>query len=39
MIVGRLAYVKQEELKVVLNECEEIGRMLNSLMEKLSQKK
>ena len=39
MIVGRLGYLKQQELKVTLNKCEEIGRMLHSLIEKLSQKK
>ncbi|WP_066121990.1 four helix bundle protein [Geminocystis sp. NIES-3709] len=39
MIVGRLGYIKQEELKILLNKCEEIGRMLHSLMSKLSQKK
>lgn len=39
MIVGRLGYLKDEELKVTLNKCEEIGRMLHSLMEKLAQKK
>jgi len=36
MIVGRYAYVKLEVLKVVFNKCEEIGRMLHSLMEKLT---
>ncbi|WPF87963.1 four helix bundle protein [Cyanobacterium aponinum AL20118] len=39
MIVGRLGYLKEQELKVTLNKCEEIGRMLHSLIEKLSQKK
>ena len=39
MIVGRLGYLKQQELKVTLNKCEEIGRMLHSLMKKLNQKK
>ena len=39
MIVGRLGYLQQQELKVTLNQCEEIGRMLHSLMEKLNQKK
>lgn len=39
IIVGRLAYLKNEELEQVLNKCEEIGKMLNSLMEKLSQRK
>ncbi|WP_330205452.1 four helix bundle protein [Cyanobacterium sp. Dongsha4] len=39
MIVGRLGYLKEQELKVNLNKCEEIGRMLHSLIEKLSQKK
>ncbi|MTF37383.1 four helix bundle protein [Cyanobacterium aponinum AL20118] len=39
MIVGRLGYLKEQELKVTLNKCEEIGRMLHSLIEKLSQNK
>ena len=39
MIAGRLGYLKQQELNVTLNKCEEIGRMLHSLIEKLSQKK
>ncbi|BAQ62480.1 23S ribosomal protein [Geminocystis sp. NIES-3708] len=39
LIVERLEYIKQEELKILLNKCEEIGRMLHSLIEKLSQKK
>ncbi|WP_373478517.1 four helix bundle protein [Geminocystis sp.] len=36
LIVEELEYIKQEELKILLNKCEEIGRMLDSLMEKLS---
>ncbi|AFZ55397.1 four helix bundle protein [Cyanobacterium aponinum] len=39
MIIGRLGYLKEQELKVTLNKCEEIGRMLHSLIEKLSQNK
>ena len=39
IIVGRLAYLKDEELETVLNKCDEIGRMLHSLNEKLSQRK
>ncbi|WP_324282947.1 four helix bundle protein [Cyanobacterium aponinum UTEX 3221] len=39
MIVGRLGYLKEQELKVTLNKCEEIDRMLHSLIEKLSQNK
>ncbi|MBD2394442.1 four helix bundle protein [Cyanobacterium aponinum FACHB-4101] len=39
MIVGRLGYLKEQELKVTFNKCEEIGRMLHSLIEKLSQNK
>ncbi|WPF89754.1 four helix bundle protein [Cyanobacterium aponinum AL20118] len=39
MIVGRLGYLKEQELKVTLNKCEEIGRMLHSLIEKLSHNK
>lgn len=39
LIVERLEYIIQEELKILLNKCEEIGRMLHSLIEKLSQKK
>jgi hypothetical protein len=38
-IVARLAYLKDEELETVLNKCDEIGRMLHSLKEKLSQRK
>ncbi len=39
IIVGRLAYLKDEELETVLNKCDEIGSMLHSLKEKLSQRK
>jgi four helix bundle protein len=39
IIVGRLGYLKNEELEPVLNKCDEIGRMLNILIEKLNQKK
>ena len=39
IIVGQLAYLKQEELEPILNKCDEIGKMLHSLMEKLGQRK
>ena len=39
IIVGRLEYVKQEELKAILTQCEEVGRMRHSLITKLNQRK
>jgi four helix bundle protein len=37
LIAGRLSYLENEELQPVLDECDEIGKMLNSLIEKLRQ--
>ena len=39
LITGRLSYLKNSELQHVLELSDEIGRMLNSLMEKLKEKK
>ncbi|WP_075898426.1 four helix bundle protein [Moorena bouillonii] len=39
LITGRLSYLKNSELQPVLELSDEIGRMLNSLMEKLKEKK
>ncbi|NEO70325.1 four helix bundle protein [Moorena sp. SIO3H5] len=39
LITGRLSYLKNYELQPVLELSDEIGRMLNSLMEKLKEKK
>jgi four helix bundle protein len=37
LIAGRLSYLENQELQPVLDECDEIGKMLNSLIEKLRQ--
>ena len=39
LITGRLSYLKNSELQPVLELSDEIGIMLNSLMEKLKEKK
>ncbi|WP_424096776.1 four helix bundle protein [Moorena producens] len=39
LITGRLSYLKNSELQPVLELSDEIGRMLNSLMEKLKENK
>ena len=39
IIVVRLSYMKHEELEPVLNKCDEIGKMLHSLIAKLGQRK
>jgi four helix bundle protein len=39
LIAGRLQYVKDDEIVPALASCEEIGRMLASLIQKLRQKK
>ena len=39
MIVGRLSYLKEQELEPGLELSDEIGKMLNILMDKLNQKK
>ncbi len=39
LIVQRLGYLKPQQLEPVLNKCDEIGKMLYTLMEKLGQKK
>jgi four helix bundle protein len=39
MIAGRLHFVKDDDVFYALDDCEEIGRMLTGLMQKLRQKK
>lgn len=39
MLAGRLQYVKDDEIFYLLDDCEEIGRMLASLIQKLRQKR
>ena len=39
IIVERLAYLKQEEIEATLQKCDEIGKMLHHLIQKLNQKR
>jgi four helix bundle protein len=39
LITGRLNYIGQDELVGALKACEEIGRMLSTLIQKLRQKR
>jgi four helix bundle protein len=39
MIAGRLHFVKEEDIFYALDDCEEIGQMLTSLIQKLRQKR
>lgn len=39
LIGGKLSYFEYKEIQPVLGKCDEIGKMLNSLIEKLTQRK
>ena len=39
LIGGKLSYFEYKEIQPVLDKCDEIGKMLNSLIEKLTQRK
>ena len=39
LIADRLSYLENQELQPVLELSDEIGRMLNTLMEKLNERK
>ena len=40
LLIGkRLSYFEYKEIQPILDKCDEIGRMLNSLIEKLTERK